>query len=636
MGWMQDLYETYEENTSQVGVISVDRSKNQAEYTLLPVSHVYQGAQIEVTLSAKGEFLNGVVLPKERASTLLPATADSANRTSGAVPHALHDKLMYVAGDFEAYGGVYKKATPHQDYLEQLKAWCQFDPSNQQIQAVYNYLSQGHLIRDLVAKGVLYADDGLLVPKWSKDYQALDIAKPDIFTVLAGDQLASFVRFTIVDEVEPWKDTQMYQSFIDFYSGQITETGLCYVTGKRGPLTDKHASKIRFGGDMAKLISSNNGTGRFTALGRLTNNQQVASIGYDTSQKSLNALKWLITKQGQTIDGRVFLAWGKKTVTTPDPYENILLELGVKPATNQKILSETHDYFAKQFNQAITGYQHQLKDDEEIIIMILDAATPGRMAVVYYQKLDAKLYLERIANWHHAMSWRHPYRRNEAKEMTFFIGAPTPRDIAQAVYGSHASDQTIKVTIESLLPCIVDGRRLPNHLIRQVVQRASKPQSMEKWEWLKTLSITCSLVQKFYNDQNQLEEEKITMALNSDNKNRSYLFGRLLAVLDYIEEAGLARDENRLTNAQRYMDAFSKNPVRTYEIINSKLMPYIGKMKKTNKGLYIKMETLLANIIDSFVEGDFNDKVLTGHYLNGYYSQRQEFYKKNNTKEEQK
>ncbi|MCE0555228.1 hypothetical protein LQK80_36580 [Bacillus thuringiensis] len=43
---------------------------------------------------------------------MIPCTEDSASRSgTGAykVPHPLHDKLTYVAGDFGEYGGSKKK-----------------------------------------------------------------------------------------------------------------------------------------------------------------------------------------------------------------------------------------------------------------------------------------------------------------------------------------------------------------------------------------------------------------------------------------------------------------------------------------------------------------------------------------------
>ncbi|MGX6980003.1 type I-C CRISPR-associated protein Cas8c/Csd1 [Vagococcus elongatus] len=631
MGWMLDLYETYEENSGQIG--KVGKNRFGTDYALLPVSHVYQTAQIEVSLDFQGNFISAEVIPKEQGNTIIPCTIDSSTRSSGPVPHPLHDKLMYVAGDFSEYGGKIKKnATSYQDYLVQLKEWCEYDEGNRTIHAIYTYLKEGHLIKDLIAQGVLHEKNGELIPKWTKEHQVEGKEKPEIFKVLTGDQMSAFVRFGIFDlehqTLKAWEDPQMFRSFVDFYQDKIEESGLCYITGISQPLTDKHASKIRYGGDMAKIISGNDSSG-YTFRGRFSSKEQVATVGYDTSQKAHNALKWLITKQAQTIDGRVFLTWGKKTVEILDPMDSFLEQLEIEPVTQKEVTDDTHSVFAKQFRQAIDGYQHYLATEERVSILVLDAATPGRMSIVYYQNFEADLYLERIRHWHESCSWRHAYRRNENKEMTFYYGAPTNRDIAKAAYGSQASDQIIKNTMSRLLPSIVEGRPVPRDIVQLLVNRSSRPQGMEEWEWERTLTTACSMVRKFFQQRN---EEEISMALNRESTDRNYLFGRMLAVADVLERSALAsQNESRTTNAKRYMTAFSQHPMSAWKIIQENLLPYQARLGTKN----VYYEKILGEIAEQFDEKDFNDKALNGKYLIGYYSQRQDIYTKNNKKEEQ-
>ena len=78
--------------------------------------------------------------------------------------------------------------------------------------------------------------------------------------------------------------------------------------------TAKHNKGIRFPGDGAKLISSNDKEG-FTFRGRFDKPAECLSIGYAASQKAMNALRWLIRRQGYLVDkSRVFLAWGRMGV----------------------------------------------------------------------------------------------------------------------------------------------------------------------------------------------------------------------------------------------------------------------------------------------------------------------------------
>lgn len=640
MTWMLDLVETYDENSQIAGI--VEQNRYGTDYALLPVSHVYQEVHIEVSIDFDGNFVTAEVVPKEKKNTIIPCTIASANRTSGVVPHPLHDKLMYVAGDFSDYGGVVKNPekhpNPHHEYLKQLEKWVAFDPDNQIIKAIHQYLKQGHLIRDLVEKGVLYADGGKLVPKWSKEYQSQYSNKPAIFTVLTGDQLSSVVRFSIYDPdkiiEKPWHDQKMFQSFIAFYDTLINERGLCYVIGKEGPMTDKHPSKIRYGGDMAKLISGNDNR-NFTFRGRFSSKDQVATISYEASQKAHNALKWLITRQGQLIDGRVFLTWGKQTAKVVNPLDSFFEQFGLADIAVEKWTPDTHEFFAMQFRNALLGYKANLDYGEKVVIMVLDAATPGRMSVMYYQNLDANLYLERINQWQQTAAWKHYYKMDDQKKPRFYYGVPTPRDIALATYGSHANEQVIKKTVERLLPCIIEGQPVPSDIVQQLVRRAVRPKSMEDWEWRITFSTACSMVRKFY------EEEHLTMELNKENTDINYLLGRYLAVMHHLEKRVLdSRQETRATNAMRYMDAFAVKPSSTLALLRGKIAPYYDRLDSLNqhensKGrltdFYNKKFQEISELLEIGLD-EVTDKPLNGKFVIGFDCQLASFYKGKNDK----
>ena len=53
------------------------------------------------------------------------------------------------------------------------------------------------------------------------------------------------------------------------------------------------------------------------------------------------------------------------------------------------------------------------------------------------------------------------------------------------------------------------------------------------------------------------------MALDKEETNRSYLYGRLLAVADRIEYRTYdEKDKARVTNAKRYMSTFRRDPLK--------------------------------------------------------------------------
>jgi len=64
------------------------------------------------------------------------------------------------------------------------------------------------------------------------------------------------------------------------------------------------------------------------------------------------------------------------------------------------------------------------------------------------------------------------------------------------------------------------------------------------------------------------------MALDKDRTSRDYLYGRLLAVAEYIERAALElAGEKRPTNAERLMQRFADHPYATWRQLALQLSP---------------------------------------------------------------
>ncbi|MGN7360354.1 type I-C CRISPR-associated protein Cas8c/Csd1 [Paenibacillus sp. SAF-054] len=631
MSWLLNLYETYESNLDRVG--EIEKKSKDREYTLLPVSHTTQNAHVEVEITEDGEFHSAFVIEKNDMNTLIPSTEKSASRAGAVIsPYPLHDKLSYVAGDFKKYGGKIKGEEPFLTYIQELQNWAESPYAHSKVKSIYRYLSKGQLIRDLVTHRILCVDEQQqLVEKWDKKYEALYPEKPAIFSVLAGEQESAFIRFNVYSPermlTKVWKDPEMYDSFINYYRERLGDEDLCFVTGRTLPSTDKHANKIRNPADKAKLISANDTSG-FTFRGRFKESRDAASISYDVSQKAHNALKWLIQRQGKFIEQRVFLVWGNDVLDLPDPTEDAFsLDFDQDIVPKVAIKSNTNQSLAAEHAKALTGYSNKLVPHaasnfkSEANILVLDSATTGRMAVLYYRNMNKELYLEKLAKWHSTCVWLHRYRKNEDGVFVEFRGAPATKDIAFAAYGPRAGDKIVKGLMERMLPCVIDGAAIPQDIVKSAFHRASNPVSMEKWEWEKTLSIACALIN---------HKEGFRLALDVENEHRDYLFGRLLAVADVLERQALGRDEQRATNAVRYMNAFSKHPERTWNIIQQNLQVYQAKLGA--KAIYLSK--IIDEIGSKFKADEFNNKPLSGKYLLGFYSQRHELYQKKDKTED--
>lgn len=628
MSWIHKLYETYNNCQSMIG------TGEENDVPLLPVCHTTQKAQVEIVIDGEGNFRRAKVISKDEARTIIPCTESSGGRTSGEAPHPLCDKLQYISMDYAKHGG--SKKEYFDSYISQLEKWCNSDFSHPKALAVLKYVKKGNVIGDLINHQVLVAGkSGKLLSNWDKK-KGEDI--PKIFDVLTSQQDA-FIRWEVEipgeSETKVWKDKNLWDKWIRYYSSTKGKKSLCYVTGENEFVADQHPAKIRNDGDKAKIISSNDWEG-FTFRGRFTdkkdnNNYQTCSVGFDITQKAHFALRWLISRQGYRKGDLAIVAWATSGASVPKLMGDALsiLDTGDLPSDAMPKASTAQEVAIK-LKKKIAGYGKEIGDTTDVVVMGLDSATPGRLAITYYRELTGSVFLKRVDDWHKTCEWLHHYGFVETQDENGkskrryipFIGAPAPNDIAEVAYGRRLDDKLRKATIARILPCIVDGQPIPRDLVESVVRRASNrvgikdPKDKRENEWNKTLSIACALFRKF-----KQGKENFDMALDPNRKTRDYLYGRLLALADSLEEWALSEaKENRSTNAARLMQRFSERPYSTWRTIELALTPYKARLGGKSK----KRQRMMDEVIASFNGNDFtNDKRLSGEFLLGYHCQRE-------------
>lgn len=614
MSWLGVLYETYQ-NMSQSGLYR----------DLLPIAHTTQQAQIEITINERSEIINATVIDKVNAETLIPCTEQSAGRAgSHPVNHPLMDKLQYIAGDYTKFGGE-KGDSFYEEYMRDLKAWCESSDSHPKVKIIYQYLSKGTVIADLVDFKVLHCDNsGRLYSQYPDKTNA-----PAIFRVIQGDQSDAFVRFQVIDGGESdecWTDENLQEQYISYYLSRRHDKALCYVLGEVVSCSSNHPSKLRNTGDKAKLISANDSSG-FTYRGRFYDANEAAGISYEVSQGAHNALKWLIKNQGTNFGGRVFVAWNPKGYDLPklteDSYDIFF--------RNEKPRRYTAEEYAKQLDHALAGYQANLEYNDRIIIMGLDAATVGRMAITFYREMMGNELIDNLEYWHKTCVWKHRYKFSEDHTLIEFYGAPSPKDIALAAFGIERTnylemdDKLMKNMIERLLHCIIDRAPLPYDIVNGAYRNVCHPQNYKNTgTWQKVLSICCALLKKHYSERSS-EKEEWTVEINEKEISLAYLCGRMLAVVDALEKSTYSMEEknSRTTCAMRYFTKFSEHPCQTWDTITKMQSPYLAKLGELS-GYYQKM---LADISAKIApEEFFTAKNLDGRMALGFYAQQNYIY----------
>lgn len=613
MSWIEELYKTYE-NCSKIGATNTNSPISDMSYlSLTPLYHTLNNTHIEIRLNGNGDFIDAKL--EKLKNTIIPCTEkSSAARANNPPPHPLCDKIQFCAKDYNG-----SKPSYYHKYIELLGGWANSESKHPMVKAIYEYVKKGTLISDLknTHKQIINdnEDPGDLFIRWK-------IESPGI------------------NEICCWKSDSLFENWIKFYGSQDTKEEICFVIGEKTGIATNHPMRVRNSGDKAKLISSNDSEG-FTFLGRFHNANQSVSISSEVSQKAHSALRWLIDRQSFRNGDQVIVSWAVSGQETPDLLAD---SLSLFDETDEEKINEVTQLsytdagqtFARKLTQKIAGYKAELKDATKIVVMGLDSAGPGRLSITYYRELSNSGFLERIESWHAQMAWFfleffQDITDKKKRHSGYMVIAPAPRTIAEACYGKRLDDKLKKSTVERLLPCIVDGRQVPVDLVDSAVNRASNKIGMDHWEWERTLSVACALYRcHSIRNSNNSNKNQYTMALETERTDRDYLYGRLLAVAEYLEEKALyLAGENRITNAARLMQRFSDQPFQTWLIIEKGLDSYKTRLQSRRPHKLFFLKNLMDEIHSKFLTGDYEKEGrLTGLYLLGYHCQRLELIQK--------
>jgi len=666
VSWMQKLFETYEACASNPDYTEPPQAEDGGKEApaLMPVSHTSQQAHICVTLDSEGNFKRAELMPL-KAQLIIPATEGSAGRAGAKVaPHPLIDKIHYCAKDYKG-----KKAETFKGgfeaYFELLTKWSESEFTHSMVQAVHAFIAKGELVSKLVEEGILRVDtsgDLLTDPKEGEDDGIFKYITKDQKTKLfdQGDAIVCWKVAGNELEDRTWRNKELQKQWMLFDAQQVKDSALCMVAGKVVACAQNHPRNIRRPGDGAKLISSND-TANFTFRGRFLESEQACTVGYETSHKAHNALRWLIARQGYRNGEQAVVAWAVSGARVPNPCEDFFnmadedllrddapelsadADVGAQPKTPPPNMGLV---FAERLRKALAGYRADLRDTDGIAIMALDAASPGRLAVTFYREQMLEQYLGNLEKWQEDCAWVLPVRlpeedtgRGKKRTRTVFaVCAPTPDTIARVAYGRRIDDKLRKATVERLLPCVVDAAPLPRDLVECCVRRACNRVALEKREWPEVLGVACAMYKGY--DARHLQKKEYSMALDEKRTSRDYLYGRLLALAEYLERTALKiASETRPTNAERLMQHFADHPYATWEQLRRNLSPYIQRLhNEKNIGLLRNIQRKIDEVHSLFSPQDFTSPAkLSGEFLLGYHCQMMDLYtkkEKNNKSED--
>lgn len=590
MGLLQKAVETYESHLTYAA------QNREGMSMMAPIGHIVTRADLEITLDADGNFVDAMAVDKSEPKIIIPVTEGSAGRTSAPCAHPLCEQIGYL---------IPENQTKFALFVEQLTAWNNSEFKHPKLLPILTYVLGKTILADLERCGLIATgQDG----------------KPDDEKIL--------IRWRILGEEETacWLDKTLFEAFTQYYISKLDgEPVLCMVSGENSITAKQHPKGIIPINGNAKLISANDSSG-FTYRGRFSEEWQAVAIGYSASQKAHNALRWLAQEQGTVLDGRTFLCWnpqGRRIMTAMQRMRD-RGEPVFRPSDYRDALAD-----------ALNGRKAELKPTDGVVLAVFDAATTGRLALTYYNELQGDDFLQRLHDWDVSCCWPH---------WKFGIETPTLRQIVNCAFGTQreekdsakleTDERILRQQMQRLVAFRVDKGLIGADIVKALANRASRPLAYDKYVWEDILFTACAVIRKYRMDR---FKEEWNMALEPEKKDRSYQFGRLLAILEKVEKDTYSDDDTRQTNAIRVQSVFRQTPLRIANQIEAQLnKAYFPKLKPATERWYRKQIGEIMVTISQFPEEDWN-KPLGDSYLMGYYLQRNALYTKktDNTEEDE-
>lgn len=574
MGLLQKAVETYGAMAHRAG--QVFEGENEP---LAPISHIMARPQIIITLDQSGNFVAAQVLDKNTPKIIIPATEESAGRTVKAaeLPHPLCDYLRYLLP---------QNQVEYQHYISQLSTWANSSHTHPKLHAVLNYVQGGTILENLRQAGIDSEEKAMVC--WVVNGLGESLNGPC------------------------WTDRTLMNAFIDYYREKRTDTppALCMISGELEMPAGQHPKGIVPISGNAKLISANDSSG-FTYRGRFDDAAQAATVGYAASQKAHSVLRWLVANQSVSFGGRTFLCWNPQGIQVP----RVTGPMGRRSGTAQRAANPSQ--YQKQLREALSGWKEDLPQSAGVVIAAFDAATTGRLAVTYYNELLASDFLDRLHDWEASCCW---------EDGPYGIQSPSLFQIVSWAFGTprngkaEMDDRILSQQMQRLVACRVDKAPFPLDIERALAEKASHLLLYEGENRQKLLFTACAAIRKYHCDH--LKEEW-DMALDKNCSDRSYLFGRLLAIADAIENNTYTDEDRRETNAIRMQKAFTLRPMTTWSALWDKLRPYNKRLAQSKPGLYRYYHSVIDDILNRLSPFDptLNQK-LDDIYLLGYSHQR--------------
>ena len=621
MDFFTSLLKAYEK-AEEIGLVDQQNGDNPV---LLPLYHTSLKSNgkniISVKLEQDGSLYKAEIMDAENQTIIFPVTSNSVARSgSNPAPHPLVDKFSYYVPELSQ--------SQYDDFHKQLASWityCEEGEVKDFLMKIQQFILQTDFLSNILYSlyGEHYQREGLKITYSDSDGKNKTV-----------DLSAYFLEFSIV-QFHGFKDESvtsyeaLHQSFISFITANQDNLGTCNISGRMEQITNKHRGLM----GNAKIISVSNKGEAYK--GRFKEREDVFSVGYETSEKIHLMIKYLLENKNSSTwleSSQYLINWfsddlaNESQLDIVKPAFNDLFEddedekdslVFIKPNEENKKIGSSFFKGRKLFGNDATYY-----------VAILNKTSNGRIALKYFRQVQVSQLLKNMETWQENYSWE-----AKTKSGKYKLRTPTFNDIINVAYGVDReryleldNDSFKSEQYQQLVTALIDGRTIPNTIVKKLEDNIKQRQKYSK-NWYQVQQVSLAILHKQYG-------REFTPMLDHQETDRSYLFGRLLAIYELFEAQRYALDgssQERITNAERYWNAYTGQPAKMMNNLENKIKPYEQVLKLNRTGIWHKLEKERKEIIQLltplYANKEFTQP-LDYKFIFGYYAEKQFYYTK--------
>lgn len=605
---------------------------------ILPIYHNSMKSNgkniVEIKINKKSELVDAKFL-EDGDIVIFPVTEDSVARSSGIAPHPLFDNFDYV---------MQENTNKSEAYISQQEAWLNYD-EDEFVRIIHDYIIKEKVFEDILSKlfkeyKILKDKNVEFVDKSDKKAKKVTIDFSKVFLTFAVENYDGKKDLSLSENKDLQEKFIKYTKDI-FARDKDTEEIICNISGEKDFLCLKHKPLI----GSARLISQITANNE-NFLGRFDKPDETIKIGKESSQKIIQMAKSLLDGDNTARwlgEFTYALSWFSDDIqnkTDLDPTKKIeIIDLGPLfdiagedlPQGNRnegrKISDETSESIVKSFTSGKVLFSNESK----YYMAIIDKVSNGRVAVKYFREMDSSRLKENLVSWQNKYHW---YRFTKEKGKTNYT--PSPLMLIQTAYGVErekglevAKKKFVTDQYKNILASIIEGRDMPKNIIQALEINIRNRLNYDKF-WLQVKLCALSVLrEKEGIKSNMLDKKEI---------DRSYLFGRLLAIYEKTEAFTYNKDDERITNAEKLWSSYLNKPATMSMRLSDLIKPYDFKLHANEKTREIRniLKREAGDVIELIGENyKFNgvetNKPLNSGFLFGYQAQIKELdylYKK--------